>query len=167
MPWDAEGLKKELFEETDHYSLVPSWYYNVMLLPALFFHILDKDIISHLAVLGIFGSSLRYRNQLGMKNTAVGIIWSSFWKVEWVDFSRNTVEVAVTLPKSLGSPVYMTPDSCLPLTMKVTMRVLPLATMMFLFLLWASTEQGKAWIAARWKWTPLVPGSQGLFGLEF
>lgn len=63
-----------------------------------FFNILDKDIIGHLAVWGFFGSSLRYRNQLGMKNTAVGIIWSSFWKVEWVDFSRNTVEVAVTPP---------------------------------------------------------------------
>lgn len=49
MSWDAEVLKKELFEETDHYSMVPSWCYNVMLLPALFFHSLDKDIIGHLA----------------------------------------------------------------------------------------------------------------------
>lgn len=71
MPWNADILKKALLEETDHYSMVPSWYYKVMLLPALFFHIIDKDIISHLAVLSIFGSSLRYNNQLGMKNTAV------------------------------------------------------------------------------------------------
>lgn len=43
MPWDAEVLKKELFEETDHYPMVPGWCYNVMLLPALFVHILDKN----------------------------------------------------------------------------------------------------------------------------
>lgn len=37
----------------------------------------------------------------------------------------------------------MTPDSCLPLSVKVTMRVLPLGTMMFLLLLCASTECSK------------------------
>lgn len=38
-----------------------------MLLSALYFYILNEDIISYLAVLGFFDSSLRYGDKLGMK----------------------------------------------------------------------------------------------------
>lgn len=135
-----------------------------MLLSILYFHILDKDISSYLAVLGFCDSSLRYGNKLGMK------MYSCWFYLNLILKSRMSWLLWWQLHPQIPRESYVqytASDSCPSLSMKVTLRVFPAdCSYSDVLIPPLCMQQNKARLrfAARWTLIPRSPAVRGCLG---